>query len=394
MPYFQNLFRINIDRFGLLLYFCQKFLKMRKILLLIGFIIAIAACSSNNNDSSEGNNYDRTALLTNWADNIIVPSYKNYQTKLEDLVASANTFTTTANEANLQNLRTSWLETYKAYQYIGMYNFGKALSLALNQSTNTYPTDKSGIDAKIASGNYTILSYPIQGLPALDYLINGLGANDTAIVAFYTTNPNASNYKLYLTTLVGKLKTTIDSVVTDWNSGYRNTYISANGTTVESSVSKTTNSFVEYFEKEVRRGKVGIPAGLFSDGVLYPEKVEAVYKNDVSKELFIASLHASQDFFNGKNFNNTATGPGLKSYLDYLNSVRNGQNLSDIINNQFTTIFTTTDALNNSFSQQVSTGNAKMINTYNALQQNVVYIKLDMMQALNISIGYVDGDGD
>jgi len=35
-----------------------------------------------------------------------------------------------------------------------------------------------------------------------------------------------------------------------------------------------------------------------------------------------------------------------------------------------------------------------MLAAYDALQQNVVYVKLDMMQALNITIDYVDGDGD
>jgi hypothetical protein len=35
-------------------------------------------------------------------------------------------------------------------------------------------------------------------------------------------------------------------------------------------------------------------------------------------------LKASQDFFNGKHFNSTATGEGLGSYLDYLKTIRNG----------------------------------------------------------------------
>jgi hypothetical protein len=49
-------------------------------------------------------------------------------------------------------------------------------------------------------------------------------------------------------------------------------------------------------------------------------------------------LKASQDFFNGKHFNSTATGEGLGSYLDYLKTIRNGEQLSSIINKQFTTI--------------------------------------------------------
>jgi hypothetical protein len=46
-------------------------------------------------------------------------------------------------------------------------------------------------------------------------------------------------------------------------------------------------------------------------------------------------LKASQDFFNGKHFNSTATGEGLGSYLDYLKTIR-GEQLSSIINKQFT----------------------------------------------------------
>jgi Na+-translocating ferredoxin:NAD+ oxidoreductase RnfD subunit len=68
--------------------------------------------------------------------------------------------------------------------------------------------------------------------------------------------------------------------------------------------------------------------------------------------------------------------------------------LSAIINNQFNTIFVVNATLNNSFSTQVTTDNAKMILAYDALQQNVIYTKLDMMQALNITIDYVDSDGD
>jgi hypothetical protein len=41
---------------------------------------------------------------------------------------------------------------------------------------------------------------------------------------------NAAKYKKYLTDVVTRLKSSADSVVTDWNSGYRNSYIANNGT--------------------------------------------------------------------------------------------------------------------------------------------------------------------
>lgn len=372
---------------------------MKKLIFLLGLIITVIACSSGSDDNSTSNesNYDRSALLANWADNIIIPSYENYQAKVATLVTAANTFTSTPTETNLQTLRTSWFEAYKAYQYVAIYGFGKAEDVSFKEISNTFPTSASGIDANIASGSYNLglqAQYARQGFPGLDYLLNGLGGNDTAIVGFYSTNANAANYKAYLNAVVAKLKSTADAVVTDWKSGYRDTYVKNNGTSVGSAVSITTNNFVKNLEKDIRTVKIDYPAGLFSNGVKYPEKTEAIYKGDVSKELLNISIKASQDFFNGKHFTSSTTGQGLKSYLDFVKAVRDGHKLSDLINAQYAAIFTVTATLNNSISEQVNTDNTKVIATHDALQKNVIYTKLDMMQALNITIDYVDGDGD
>ena len=375
---------------------------MKKIILFLGLILTVIACSSGGDEPiDQGSDYDRTALLTNWADNIIIPSYTNYQIKVETLSINATNFNASPTVENLKTLRTSWLEAYKAYQYISMYSFGKAEAVNLKECTNAYPTNATGIDTNIASGTYDLKlfsQYDKQGFPALDYLINGLATSDEEIVAFYSTNANATNYKSYLVAVNNRLKSNIGLILSDWNAGYRNTYVSNNGTSVSSSVNITTNNFVKNLEKDVRSGKVGIPAGVFSNGTKYPEKVEAYYKNDVSKELLNVGTKATQDFFNGKHFTadfpSETTGPSLKSYLDYVNAIRDGKKLSDIINDQFIVIATTNAALSNSFSQQIKSDNSKMLTAYDAIQQNVIYLKLDMMQALNITIDYVDGDGD
>jgi len=371
---------------------------MKKIILFFGLFLLLTACSSNSsNDSTDSTGYNRTALLTNWADNIIIPSYTNYQTKVQSLLTNTTTFVTTPSEVNLQVLRNSWLESYKAYQSISMYNIGKAEEIYLNAYSNTYPADATGIETNISSGVYNLgllSQISKQGFPGLDYLINGLGSTDAAIVSFYSSNANAVNYKKYLTDVAAKLKTNADLVVTDWKSEYRASYIANNGTSVTSSVNKTTNAFVKNLEKDIRTGKLGIPSGLFSNGTTYPEKVEGYYKKDISKELLTIALQAEQDFFNGKHFGSTTTGESLKSYLDFLNVIRDNKKLSDIINSQFAAITISNNALKNNFSEQITTDNTIMTTAYNTIQQNVIYIKLDMMQALNITIDYVDSDGD
>lgn len=370
---------------------------MKKILVVVCVIALLFSCGDNDNSVETSNDFDRTALLTNWADNIIIPAYSNYQTKVNTLNTAIVSFNSNPTEANLLLVRNNWKEAYLAYQYVAIYNVGKAEEISFKDCTNAYPTDVTGINANIQSNSYNLellSQYSKQGFPALDYMISGLDSTDAAIVGFYVSNTNAANYKQYLAALSLRLKSNADAIVTNWTQSYRNAFVADNGTSVSSAVNRVTNNFVKNFEKDVRTGKVGIPAGVFSSGTLFPEKTEAYYINNFSKELLTASLHASQDFFNGKHFNSATTGSSLKAYLNHVNAVRNNQNLSDIINNQYTTIFTTNGVLNNSLAQQINSDNTKMISSYDALQQQVVYLKLDMMQALNITIDYVDSDGD
>ncbi len=370
---------------------------MKNILFLFSVITLIVACNPPDGETKETNDgYDRTALLTHWANNIIIPSYTNYQSKLQTLSTDVTAFTNNPNESNLLTVRASWLEAYKAFQYVSLYSFGKSEEIHLKEKTNTYPTDATGINTNITAGTYDfglLSQFNKQGLPALDYVLNGLGNTDTEIVAFYT-GTNAAKYKKYLTDLVSTLKTNNDTVLADWNGSYKAAYISNNGNSTSSSVSITVNNYIKNFEKDVRAGKLGIPAGVFSSGTKFPEKVEAFYKKDVSKTLYNTAIQASQDFFNGKNFSNTTTGPGLKGYLDFLKSVRSGQNLSSVINNQFEAIYTANANLSENFNSQITTDNNKAIIAYDAIQLNVAYLKLDMMQALKITVDYVDNDAD
>ena len=182
-------------------------------------------------------------------------------------------------------------------------------------------------------------------------------------------------------------------VLNDWNDGYRDSFVNNDGTTATSSVNKIVNDYLFYYEKFLRAGKIGIPAGVFSGDPL-SNKVEAYYAKDVSKELFLLGLDAAQRFFNGMNYQSDVSGSGLKAYLDYLNTIKEGADLSTLINNQFDASRNKANALDNNLAFQVESDNVKMLETYDELQKNVVFLKVDMLQALNIKVDFVDADGD
>lgn len=359
-------------------------------------MLLLTACSSDNGGDTNSANYDKEAMLTSWADNLIIPAFNDYQEKATALHTSAVAFTENPTTETLAQLRTDWLTAYKTYQHVGIFDIGKATDLHLLEATNTYPTNADNIETNIADGDYNLsfqAQFASQGFPALDYMLYGVAETDTDILATYTTNANAAGYKQYLTDLTAKLTTVADAIVSDWNNGYRETFIN-NSNSVTGSLNQTANNFVKNFEKDVRAPKVGIPAGIFSNGTLFPDKVEAYYSNSVSKVLLTEAINASKAFFNGYTYGTTTSGPGLKGYLDAVGAKSGGQDLSAIINNQYSTVLSATNALSNSLSQQVATDNSVMLSVYDALQQNVVYLKVDMISALSLTIDYVDGDGD
>lgn len=369
---------------------------MRKLFFVISILVIVTACSSESGSENNNANYNKEAMLTNWADNIIIPAFTDYQANLALLGTSANTFTSNPNANNLDNLRSTYVETYKTYQHIGIFDIGKATDLHLLESANTYPTDTENIEFNITDGEYNLNSqaqFSSQGFPALDYMLYGLGNDDETVLTYYSSNINADGYKQYLTDLIAKLKEVADAIVNDWNTGYRAAFIN-NSNAVTGSLNQMANNFVKNFEKDVRAPKVGIPSGMFSNGTLFPDKVEAYYQNNLSKTLLIEAVNASKDFFNGRTYGTTTGGSGLKEFLDAVGAQASGENLSTIINNQYNTIISSTNELDNSFSEQITNDNSKMLATYDALQQNVVYLKVDMISALSLTIDYVDGDGD
>ena len=132
----------------------------------------------------------------------------------------------------------------------------------------------------------------------------------------------------------------LDKVLTEWKDSYRDTFINNTGLDAASPTSQLVNAYVLNYERYIRSGKFGIPSGAMSTsgGSIFPDKVEAFYKKDLSLVLAKTAHQTSIDFFNGKSVTDASDGPSLKSYLDALEAKDNtsGQLLSTIINAQFT----------------------------------------------------------
>jgi predicted lipoprotein len=367
----------------------------KKLFPLIFLSIIIYACSSNEGEDDPiiiADDFDREQILTNLVDNIIIPSYESFANEMSLMANAGLTFTNNPTSSSLQEFRSSWLNAYKKWQHVEMFNIGKAEELQYAFYMNVYPLTIQDVQNNIANGGYDLNSVnnqDAQGFPALDYLLHGLTDNDTDLINIFTTDSNAEGYKNYVNAILNQMSSLTNQVLNDWKGNFKNTFISSRGNTATSSLNRLVNDFIFYYEKGLRANKFGIPAGVFSANPL-PEKVEAFYKKNISKELALEALQAVEDFFNGTHYNGSLTGESFKSYLQYLD--RNDIYLSTV--DQFNSARIEINNLSNNFSEQINTDNSKMTKAYDELQKAVVLLKVDMLQAFSINIDYVDADGD
>ena len=395
---FNNDERIRQGHITLYLALFQKWnRKFFKKFILFLFVTSIFACSSDDEvGQSNSDNFDRQAMLANWADHIIIPAYENLATKTETLKIAGSDFRNAPNSANLDNLKNAWQTAYVSWQNAAMFEIGKAEELRLQNNLNIYPTNVEGLTDNVMTETYNLelpSEISTQGFPALDYLLFGIQQDETAIMQFYQADANAGKYLQYIVDLTTRIDELVDVVLADWKGDYRTTFVENRGNSANASVDKMVNDYIFYYEKHLRAGKIGIPAGVFSGDVL-SDRVEAFYKKDISKMLFMEGLDAVQNFFNGADFNGQNTGESMASYLEYLDVQKGDVGLKDYINQQFDAARTTALKLNDNFVEQVETDNVKMLETYDQLQLNVVNLKVDMLQAFNINVDFVDADGD
>ena len=348
-------------------------------------IFLIFSCSSDNDDSSSEVWVQKSEMLTNWADNFIIPSHSTLLDNLVYLEGAGNSFTNLPNQQNLDSLRTVFINAYMSWQYVEMFDIGPAEESYYKSKMNIYPTTVSRIEINIQNENTDFNNsnnYSAQGFPALDYLLYGIETSDELIISKYNTD---SKYLSYLSEVINQMLQNTYPIIEEWGP-YRNTFVNSVENTATSSVNKMTNDFIYYYEKGFRANKFGIPAGVFSGSTL-PEKVEGYYNKNISKQLALEAFQAIKTFYIGNG------GVSLSQYIDDVSSDGYADLSTDILD-QFDIAESLINGLDNNFYNQIITDNNKVLETYDAIQQGTILLKTDMLSVLQIATDYVDADGD
>lgn len=361
---------------------------MTKNILTIPLLLLVFHSCKKEKKIDEIESFDKAKMLEFYAEDIIIPRYNELENNISSLSSSMTAFSSSSTLSNFENLRAAFDSTYLTWQSVSFIDFGPAKSNTLKSVFNIFPVDTIQIENNIANGSYVLGSasnIDAIGLPALDYLLHKKPNATQALAEF--KNADSTERKQYVQAVINQLSATLSSVVTSWNSNYKNTFIKSDGNGQGSSLSEIVNALNLDFEKFIRDGKIGVPLGVRSLGTPLPLKSEA-YFSSLSKELASKSISSFQSYFNGKN------GIGLDDYLNHLDAKHGSSLLSDKINGQFTSILNKIDQLSGPLSQEVLVNQSKVQEVYDEMQKMVVLLKVDLSSALSVLITYQDNDGD
>ncbi|MEM1094601.1 MAG: imelysin family protein [Bacteroidota bacterium] len=369
-----------------------------RLLLLLLVPLVLVYCDSAGVDPEpeppEEPEFDRMAMLANIGNNIVVPAYVSLQASIAALEQATDAFVATPNMGTLATAQDALKATRMAWQDANLFQFGPAESVTLRAALNAYPVDDDRVEANVSTGNYSLGSIAdgaAGGLPTLGYLLHSTTMAD--LVALYATDADAEGRRAYLQDNVDFIKDNVDSVVQQWQEtggNYIGTFLDSDraGTDVGSALGMIINAMSLHYERFLRDGKIGIPAGVRSAGIPRPTATEALY-GGYSAELARANLEAVERLFLGIGLDGT-DGIGLDDQLIALEA----NDLTDDIKTTLMNIKDATNTVSDPLSADIEADRDRAVSVFTAMQQFVVLFKTDMTSVLGVSITYQDVDGD
>lgn len=177
---------------------------MKKVLIasLIAMMAATTACTQKKADHSAPaappiNNGDnkpvdgrlkddpnldiQTRVIRNVSYNVILQTYKDMETRTAELAALTNELARQPSQQLLEQAQDQWKKCRQAWEGTESFLFGPVESLGIDPLIDTWPLNKSDLNAMLSSGQPLTVEYisnlgtNVQGFHTVEYLLFGNG---------------------------------------------------------------------------------------------------------------------------------------------------------------------------------------------------------------------------
>lgn len=304
----------------------------------VGFFLS--ACvdggKGDNDQALSTDDFDFSAMLVNYADNILIPNYAEVQRLAQDwkrqdgpLQGYCESIGSEAEDAAFDAVGVAWDQLMTAVQITELHLVGPAadngnalaarLDAGLVGGLSTCGIDQSVVQAASGSDfDISVKTVTQRGLGALEYLLFNEDLTHTcpsqiAETAAWDARPESERKRLrcnYAQTVVADIAETAEAIHTAWRStggDYRSAFL--NPANVSTSFTALSDALF-FLDLDVKDRKVGIPTGIDEgcSSFACPESVEYPYR-EASLASIAANLESFEELLNG------AGGPGFDDVI-------------------------------------------------------------------------------
>lgn len=337
--------------------------------------------------------YDRTQLLREITDSLILPALEDQVTQSDALRTATTGLCTTTNATTLAAARTAWVDALVAWNATIAYQVGPARTLDLHAHAD-WPADLVAVEAIVAgttvidAGYVDTLGLGTRGFAPLEYLLfaypNYTAPDDTMTLAALRDARRCT----YAAMVADEIARIAEQVQTAWSASggnYQDAFVNASNpnefSTPQAAVSALVSQVIEAID-QVRDDKLGTPLG------------RTTHVGPVQSPYAHASVVAMEACFGSASDAWLGTPHGLDAFL----RTRNTQ-LADSVVSQFGSTETTIRALESppltpEWESYVAGTDHTVGNTaYDALQALQTTLGTDVGATLGLSL-VLPGDGD
>lgn len=374
---------------------------LRKYSKILSLMIALAttgivACHPDK--GVEPQEYDRSAMLKDIADHVIMPNHAAFAAECSSLANMLDALDgSSMTVTNVEAAQAQWSKVANAWAFCELFNVGQIRDAYIHSKIHTWPANDAFIEQFIAGTDVLNEAYiatkgsSSKGIAAIEYLLFSTGGS-AAVKDSLTTSPNAARRLTYLKACGQDLRTVATELNNMWLVGGKNyyaTFINAKGTGITASTNMIVNELSALVEK-MAGTKLSKPMGKANNNTVDKKLAEA-FRSDISLDLIKSDLVVLEAAYHG---GADTTTTGIDDNLNAVGAKYDDKRLSDKISEQFVATRTALNNVTSPLSVALDNDKADLETAYQELKKLLVLLKTDVVSDLSITLTWSDNDGD
>ncbi|MEZ4269472.1 MAG: imelysin family protein [Myxococcota bacterium] len=335
----------------------------------------------------------RRALLESWGEDVLLPLYRDFEARTAELDDAAETLCQSLNAADLGLARDAWWAARAPWKQAEVFGFGPYSEepVRLGPKIDFWPVRADAIDALLASDAViddalvATLGATQTGMPVIEVLLYAHGDDADWLAA----DPRRC---AYLTGLTADLRVHATEIRAAWDpeaGAYLNHLTEAGRqddafSTLQMALAEMVGRMA-FTVENIRNDRLGRPVGLTSGGTPQPAKAES-QSSGRSIEDIRDALRGVALLFDG------GDAPGAQGLDGYL--IERERPFTKRMATALAAAHAALDAIPGPLTEAVDSAPESVIAAIAALGDLQRLIQVDIANALSVTVGFNDNDGD